>query len=282
MGGASYIDLFSAWKAAAFSRLPLIPKKPVSGQSWSVAWRVKNGDLVRKGQKLARLDADTGRESYSMASPAPGRIHIDVPDGRYVSYLRPLGELEFGDGFTPPSLSTSLSSSLQSAESRLKDHRGRLRKLKASNASLRREIEAMEALIPKREKGSGPVSIHTAEKRPPPDLPRSFRDLLRLLIDLLANAVKRPDRQPPLTANDQGHLFSLASVLSDVPECKRGFRSGSAGSDPVSVINRLYFLKMEAARKNSLGLPPEIQREKWELWDELREIHVNRLNRPSS
>lgn len=81
------------------ARLPINTGVPRQGSSWSLLWQCEQHALVLPGELLCTLRADSGSETLTMLAPAPGRLYIHVPSGRFLAPHTLVGEVAWGAEF---------------------------------------------------------------------------------------------------------------------------------------------------------------------------------------
>lgn len=91
-----YLEKFILRHLTSFSDIPLSLPRPNRGHTWSISWKVNDGDLVLPDQVLLTAVSDSDNASETITAVLPGRIHILIPDGPFVPELRDVGILEYG------------------------------------------------------------------------------------------------------------------------------------------------------------------------------------------
>lgn len=268
MTGSPYLDAFTAKETPDFGRLPVSLPRPGSGQTWTIAWQVRDGDFIRQGQELLRITSDGDRTQDSLSSPVPGRIRIRVPDAAFVPFSMVVAELEFGTGLTFPSAPPHQAQAVRLQQERRQRDAAvqRVQQLQQQVTALRRELPSS---------GSGPQ--RQAAKAEDCDPVLIAETLLRHLRKVILVLQSRPDadRSALLPETMRSELLEYAKILQHIPALQAAVRDG--GRERRDIVEALYQAKMKLAERSPPELPQEIREDKRRRWDELRYLHLGLL-----
>ncbi len=279
MSSVSYVpELFCDHEVRSFSRIPLVLATPKCGQTWNITWHVADQAIVSRKTLLVEAKADTGDCRKQFSALVPGRIHIRMPSQRYVPEQSVIGELEYGLAFEH---------FLSESREDISVLRARSKTLEKVIASLEKEIIALDAKRADIDQENQTFSAQTeAYLQNGRDGVHPLGDYFRALFFLFhQNKVPVLER---LSLPVQVHLLYLAVRLQEhlmstgqlppLPELS----PDEQHIRHLAAIEQLYDWKSTSCQHHPSSLDPEIEEEKLELWDRLRDRHLHILQHPDT
>ncbi len=269
----SYFRTLIEKNITSFSKIPISLPPPKNGHTWTLAWEVRDQDLVSSGQNLltAQSDYALGEESITCSSPMPGRIHIRVNSDRYVPGNIRVGIIEYGVAFESSLVSTHReavrkSRKLHAALVASKDGQSQAHSLREEQAAKRdetREKQREEAARNHRLKAS---LQRLSGAEPIRELP---------LLVLLQQLVFRLEVPPG--GKEHPSSDALVPSLLDLFVSLNALLHPSAAADTpdrsAEALSRLYDFFENHISTNPHGVPEEILEEELMLWNQMRKQH---------
>jgi hypothetical protein len=262
---SSCLDVFAGIGCTSFERLPLPLRRPRQGHTWSLSWQAGNGALVTAGQVLLSITSDSDGESLPLPAPVPGRLHICVPDRRFVPVATVVGELEFGTALPPLPVRRPDNGLLERESALLNTARTELTRLKHRIASLR---QVVRVLTLRRQKLLALKTGRTACTDPED----GAAALLQELLSRSQAGISREAGGDPLLRRS---LLQCARTLSSLPFASGILKDGGGGRR--ELVARLYEQKIQAVRSDP-AFSEEIRAHQSQCWEEIRDLHLHRLD----